>query len=64
MLMECGISIIHADTEIVVPLHTDENAKQVMYTPNTTVLLLKHINYNEKNHLCGDQHVSPRELVF
>ncbi|WP_078409908.1 GntR family transcriptional regulator [Priestia abyssalis] len=47
--MECGISILHADTEIVVPLSSDENVQKLMCTPNTTVLLLKHLNFNEKN---------------
>ncbi|WP_100401879.1 GntR family transcriptional regulator [Bacillus sp. FJAT-42315] len=47
--MECGVSILHADTEILVPLSSDENAQKLMCTPDTTVLLLKHLNFNEKN---------------
>ncbi|MCP1136200.1 GntR family transcriptional regulator [Paenibacillus polysaccharolyticus] len=49
LLIECGISIIHADTEIVVPHPSDENMKSLMHTRDTTVLMLKHINYNEEN---------------
>ncbi|MGP7818791.1 GntR family transcriptional regulator [Niallia sp. 01092] len=46
---ECGISILHADTEIVVPLSSNKHVQKLMCTPDTTVLLLKNLNYNEKN---------------
>ncbi|WP_445487645.1 GntR family transcriptional regulator [Niallia sp. 03133] len=47
--MQKGISILHADTEIVVPLSTDRNAQKLMCTPTTTVLMLKLLHFNEKN---------------
>ncbi|GEB76594.1 GntR family transcriptional regulator [Sporolactobacillus inulinus] len=47
--VECGLSILDADTEIVVPPLSDKYVKRLMCKPETMVLLLKSIHLDEKN---------------
>ncbi|WP_281883120.1 GntR family transcriptional regulator [Paenibacillus sp. YYML68] len=44
-----GVSVNRADTEICVPLHIDRNCQQLLQYPQTTVLLLKQLHYDEGN---------------
>lgn len=44
-----GIKIVTADTEIRVPLHIDRNCQRLLLHPQTTVLLLKQVHYDESN---------------
>jgi GntR family transcriptional regulator len=45
----CGISIVRADTELSVPLHTDKYCQKLLIHPSTTVVLLKQLHYDEIN---------------
>ncbi|WP_199617456.1 GntR family transcriptional regulator [Paenibacillus alkalitolerans] len=44
-----SVKIVKADTEITVPLHIDRNCQQLLLHPQTTVLLLKQVHYDELN---------------
>ncbi|WP_248924149.1 GntR family transcriptional regulator [Paenibacillus hamazuiensis] len=44
-----GRKIATADTEIAVPLHIDRNCQRLLLHPQTTVLLLKQLHYDEAN---------------
>jgi len=44
---QCGIRIVSAHTEIVVPLPTDPHIQKLMIKPDTTVILLKQTHYDE-----------------
>jgi len=46
---ECNIDILLADTELVVPLADDEYAQKIIVEPETTVLLMKQLHYDETN---------------
>lgn len=46
---ECGIKTPVSDTELVVPLHTDKYSQKLLIHPDTTVLLMKQIHYDEFN---------------
>ena len=46
---ECNIEIPKADTELVVPLHTDRNSQRLLIRPETTVLLMKQLHYDQTN---------------
>ncbi|SEN84459.1 GntR family transcriptional regulator [Amphibacillus marinus] len=43
------ISIRHATSEIIVPLHTDQNCQKLLIHPDSTVLLLKQLHYDRHN---------------
>ncbi|MDR7318264.1 GntR family transcriptional regulator [Brevibacillus nitrificans] len=45
----CGIRIIGADSELVVPLHTDRYCQKLLIKPESTVLLMKQTHYDELN---------------
>ncbi|KYG33864.1 GntR family transcriptional regulator [Alkalihalobacillus trypoxylicola] len=45
----CRVKIEQADTEIVVPLHTDRYCQKLLVHPHTTVLLMKQVHYDEIN---------------
>ncbi|MDR6879569.1 GntR family transcriptional regulator [Bacillus sp. 3255] len=44
-----GRKIVTADSEICVPLHIDRNSQRLLQHPQTTVLLLKQVHYDETN---------------
>lgn len=46
---QIGRKIATADTEICVPLHIDRNCQRLLLHPQTTVLLLKQVHYDEAN---------------
>ena len=46
---ECQIKTMLSDTELTVPLHTDPLSQKLLIHPNTTVLLMKQIHYDEFN---------------
>lgn len=46
---ECNIRILTSDTELIVPLHTDKLCQKLLVYPETTVLLMEQIHYNELN---------------
>ena len=46
---ECNIKLLTSDSEITVPLHTDKLCQQLLVYPETTVLLMEQIHYNELN---------------
>lgn len=46
---ECNINTLVSDTELVVPLHTDKLSQKLLIHPDTTVLLMKQIHYDEFN---------------
>jgi len=46
---ECGLTISKADSELVVPLHTDKNCQKLLIHPETTVLLMKQLHYDHHN---------------
>ncbi|WP_100333123.1 GntR family transcriptional regulator [Bacillus alkalisoli] len=45
----CGLIITKADSELVVPLHTDRNCQKLLIHPETTVLLMKQLHYDNNN---------------
>ncbi|MEB3100853.1 GntR family transcriptional regulator [Ferviditalea candida] len=45
----CGIRIVSANTELVVPLQTDANCQKLRVNPNTTVILLKQIHFDSSH---------------
>ncbi|WP_166238532.1 GntR family transcriptional regulator [Paenibacillus turpanensis] len=45
----CGIYIVRAHTEIRVPLHIDPYCQKLLVRPETTVLQLKQLHYDEAN---------------
>lgn len=44
-----GVAIVRADTEIAVPLHIDRYCQRLLLYPQSTVLLLKQLHYDEAN---------------
>lgn len=46
---ECQIKVTRADSELIVPLPSDPNYRKLKVTPQTTVLLMKQIHYDESN---------------
>ncbi|MDL4842524.1 GntR family transcriptional regulator [Aquibacillus rhizosphaerae] len=46
---ECSLTISKADSELVVPLHTDSNSQKLLIHPETTVLLMKQLHYDQNN---------------
>ncbi|WP_413375390.1 GntR family transcriptional regulator [Alkalihalobacillus sp. 1P02AB] len=46
---ECNIKLLTSDSELIVPLHTDKLCQQLLVYPETTVLLMEQIHYNELN---------------
>ncbi|MBE1445738.1 GntR family transcriptional regulator [Paenibacillus sp. OAS669] len=44
-----GRKITTADSEICVPLHIDRNCQRLLLHPQTTVLLLKQVHYDDAN---------------
>lgn len=46
---ECNIKLLTSDSELIVPLHTDTLCQQLLVYPETTVLLMEQIHYNELN---------------
>ncbi|WP_240422198.1 GntR family transcriptional regulator [Paenibacillus periandrae] len=46
---QLGRKIVTADSEICVPLHIDRNCQRLLLHPQTTVLLLKQVHYDEAN---------------
>lgn len=46
---ECKIRVIRADSELIVPLHTDPYSKKLKVNPQTTVLLMAQTQYDENN---------------
>ncbi|TDF98593.1 GntR family transcriptional regulator [Paenibacillus piri] len=44
-----GRKIATADSEICVPLHIDRNCQRLLLHPQTTVLLLKQVHYDDAN---------------
>ncbi|MGN8646167.1 GntR family transcriptional regulator [Gracilibacillus sp. HCP3S3_G5_1] len=46
---ECKLNIVSSDAEISVPLHTDRNCQRLLIHPDTTVLLMKQVHYDEFN---------------
>lgn len=46
---ECNISLTRADTELCVPIKSDRHSKKLMTKPDTTVLLMKQLHYDETN---------------
>jgi len=48
-LKELNIELTTADSELVVPLHTDRNCQKLLIKPETTVLLMKQTQYDSKN---------------
>ena len=46
---ECNITILTSDSELIVPLHTDKLCQKLLVYPETTVLLMEQIHYNELN---------------
>ena len=46
---ECNLRMIRADTELVVPLHTDRNSQKLLIKPETTILLMKQKHYDHSN---------------
>lgn len=46
---ECNIKILTSDSELIVPLHTDKLCQKLLIYPETTVLLMEQVHYNELN---------------
>ncbi|MFC4387885.1 GntR family transcriptional regulator [Gracilibacillus marinus] len=46
---KCGIYITSADAELHVPLHTDRHCQKLLIRPETTVLMMKQLHYNQSN---------------
>lgn len=46
---ECNIKILTSDSELIVPLHTDKLCQKLLIYPETTVLLMQQVHYNEFN---------------
>ncbi len=44
-----GRKIVTADSEICVPLHIDRHCQRLLLHPQTTVLMLKQVHYDEAN---------------
>lgn len=46
---EFRIRLVHADTELIVPKETDIYSKKLRIKPDTTILLMKQLHYDETN---------------
>lgn len=46
---ECNIKTLTCDSELSVPLHTDKLCQKLLIYPETTVLLMEQLHYNELN---------------
>ncbi|UOE94822.1 GntR family transcriptional regulator [Alkalihalobacillus sp. LMS39] len=46
---ECNIKFMRSDTELEVPLHIDRYCQKLLIHPQTTVMLLKQLHYDELN---------------
>ncbi|GAB2545692.1 GntR family transcriptional regulator [Gracilibacillus alcaliphilus] len=46
---ECNIKTLTSDSELIVPLHTDKLCQKLLLYPETTVLLMEQLHYNELN---------------
>lgn len=46
---ECNIKTLTCDSELIVPLHTDKLCQKLLLYPETTVLLMEQVHYNELN---------------
>lgn len=46
---ECDVSIVRADAEISVPLHTDRYCQRLLIHPQTTVLAMQQVHYDAIN---------------
>ncbi|MHB1653336.1 MAG: GntR family transcriptional regulator [Desulfitobacteriaceae bacterium] len=46
---ECHIRLVHADTELIVPQDTDRYCQKLRIKPDTTILLMKQLHYDETN---------------